>query len=1380
MNMNPRTGRRAFAAFLALTLCVGGSLYGYHNFLRKVRLAFVGYPDVAWAAFEEAARQTPYAVRRLDRTALAEADLGSYTGVLIWGMGLNLSPVEVAALERSDEQGTKILVTGPTPAGAARHTNVDDRQRADIAAYLEHGGGENLVALLHYVAHAWAGRAVAVPPLVKTPRSGYFYLGGSLFDTRESFEREVAQRGPALPADAPRVALIAALLNPREPFHRGPLDALIHSFQRQGIRVYPLFGRDETPRLLQEVQPDLVVTLPHGRLAADNALPPLLAELDVPVLTGLSLGTSVAEWEQSERGMDGGRLSQSVTMPELDGAIEPFTLVSDELNDRSLRVPQAIEERIERFTRRAARWLALRRKPNADKRVVIVYYKAPGLASLSAAGLEVGPSLWNLLRRLEQEGYDLGGALPDSPEALFDLIQQKGKTLGQWALGSYEEFLAAAEPEFVPATQYLQWLQRDLSEKRRQEIVQLWGPPPGKAMAAERDGQPCLVVSRIRLGNVVLMPQPTVGAEDADPVQSIHGTDKAPPHFYLAAYLWARHGFQADAILHFGTHGSLEFTRGKSAALSQDCWPDTLIGDLPHIYPYISNNIGEALVAKRRSYAVTVSHLTPPFMAAGLYGDLLTLHDKLQEFSASEDPELRLETRRSITQLAGQLDLGSELGVHLSDSGNLLTDEQLEHLEDYMHQLQAQNVTDGLHVLGRPWTEEQIRNTVTLMLGEPGCDAILAATARAAQPEFMAGRRALARTLVDGVLDGRLAAATLFGAATPAAPQGGGAGPATADPSAAAWDPAAFWDHVAASGLTTDDHQKQALLSVLDDIQRFADHLRQSPQLELDAIVRALGGGYVPPSSGGDPLINPESVPTGRNLYGFNPEAAPTEEAWRIGCRVADEIIAQHRAATGQWPRQVAVTLWGGEFVRDKGTTVAEVLYLLGVRPRRNARGSVYDIEIIPSDELGRPRIDVLVQTSGQFRDAAASRILLLDKAVQLVSALSDETHPNFVREGSQEAEAALKERGLAPQDARELSTARVFGAAGNQSYGTGIMGLVEKGDTWQDETDVADRYVRNMGGIYREGAWGTYREGVLEAQLAGVDAVLHSRSSNTWGPLSLDHVYEFMGGMTLSVRARTGTDPRGYFSDLRTRQRAQATTAVAAIREEARTTLWNPRFLSGLQREGPAAAATLAETVRNLYGWNVMQPSAIDEELWNETFSVLVEDRYALGLRQFFETRNPYALEDLTAVMLETVRKGYWQPPEQVRQQLARMHAEVVARYGAACSYETCGNKLLQQFIAGQLNAPGAQVSPAISTAYQAALDAALTSPQPRADVAGIELEESLQRTGDAPPPAQPGSTVALACGLVLFVLATLAAGAQFEYQGVRRRRSRWQRIGH
>jgi cobaltochelatase CobN len=545
-----------------------------------------------------------------------------------------------------------------------------------------------------------------------------------------------------------------------------------------------------------------------------------------------------------------------------------------------------------------------------------------------------------------------------------------------------------------------------------------------------------------------------------------------------------------------------------------------------------------------------------------------------------------------------------------------------------------------------------------------------------------------------------------------------------------------------------------------------AEHARAlaaSPAAELDGLVTALAGGYVAPSSGADVVRNPAAAPTGRNLVSINAEQMPSDEAWRVGVAMADSILAEHLAAKGQYPRRVAFSLWGGEFIRTRGATIAQILHLIGVRPKRDGRGILYEVEVVPAEELGRPRIDVVVQTSGQFRDAAASRIALIDRAVQIVAELGDEAHPNFVRDNTGQAEEELKRQGYAPREARELATARIFGAAGNANYGTGIMGLVERGDTWETEDQIARRYLENMSGVYRgDGAWGTVAPGLFQTQLAGAEIVVQPRSSNTWGPLSLDHAYEFMGGISLAIRNTTGNDPTGYFSDLRDPARPRAATAAAAIREEARTQVWNPRFIAGMQREGPSAAAALTENVRNLYGWNVMQPSVVSQTLWDETFAVYIDDQHELDLKAYFEKTNPAALQDMTAIMLETIRKGMWTPSDEVVQRLAELHAELVARHGAGCSYETCGNDQLHEFLATALTAPGAETAPEIVESYRASLAAALQSADPLPQVEGLELEERRTVAETLVNEPRPLATAALAGLIIAATALVVLAGLQ------------------
>ena len=477
------------------------------------------------------------------------------------------------------------------------------------------------------------------------------------------------------------------------------------------------------------------------------------------------------------------------------------------------------------------------------------------------------------------------------------------------------------------------------------------------------------------------------------------------------------------------------------------------------------------------------------------------------------------------------------------------------------------------------------------------------------------------------------------------------------------------------------------------NVGHYKEALRESPEKELHSMINAMNGGYTRPSPGGDPIVNPNTLPTGRNLYGINAEATPSEAAWEKGIQMANNTIELYRRRhNDSIPRKVSYTLWSGEFIETEGATIAQVLYMLGVEPLRDAFGRVTDLKLIPSEELGRPRIDVVVQTSGQLRDLAASRLFLINRAVEMAAAAKDEKFENQVAAGVVEAERTLIEKGLTPKDAREISTFRVFGGM-NGGYGTGIQGMVMSGDRWESEKEIADTYLNNMGAYYgSEKNWEAFRQFAFEAALTRTDAVIQPRQSNTWGALSLDHVYEFMGGLNLAVRNVTGKDPDAYLSDYRNRNNFRMQEVKEAIGVESRTTIFNPAYIKEKMKGEAGGAGAFAEIVQNTYGWNVMKPAAIDKEMWDEIYNVYVKDKFELGVQKYFETQNPAALEEITAVMMETIRKGMWQATEQQIADIARLHTDLVNKYKPSCSGFVCDNAKLRQFIASKTDAQSAE----------------------------------------------------------------------------------------
>lgn len=486
---------------------------------------------------------------------------------------------------------------------------------------------------------------------------------------------------------------------------------------------------------------------------------------------------------------------------------------------------------------------------------------------------------------------------------------------------------------------------------------------------------------------------------------------------------------------------------------------------------------------------------------------------------------------------------------------------------------------------------------------------------------------------------------------------------------------------------------ERAILNVIT----YRDALQNSPRLELDATINALNGGFTAPSPGGDAVANPQAVPTGRNLYSVRAESTPSQRAWSQGVQLAQATLKAYKEQHGKYPTKVSYTFWSSEFVETEGVTIAQVLYMLGVEPVRSQFGSVEDVRLIPTSELGRPRIDVVIQTSGQFRDLAASRLALISKAVELVASLGKEDQENYVAAGSVATEKELVEQGLSPKEARELANVRIFGGV-NGMYGTGIQEMVTSGDKWEQEKEIADVYLNNMGAAYtgKQEDWGRFVKPLFRAALKNTDVVVQPRQNNTWGALSLDHVYEFMGGLTLSVRNVTGKDPDTYLADYRNHSNMRMQDLKEAIGVESRATVLNPEYVKEVLAGGANSVANITEVVTNTYGWNVMKPEVIDKELWDQLYDMYIRDVNNLGVASAFEGKSPAALEEITAVMLETARKGMWKASPEQLSTLAQRHSELVAKYGPSGGGMSADNKKLRAFISQQL-------SPEAAKQYQA-----------------------------------------------------------------------------
>ena len=1362
----------------------------WNSWFSVTKIGFVNYQAINLGEISKA-NNNPF-IRLAEISADRLDELGSCDMVFINAMGIRITEEQRALIQEAADGGLPVLSTAVTnPANDI--CSLDSATAAPLRQYLASGGRRNYRSMLEYVRKTVDGKLISVnepEPVQEAAHEMLYHIDPRQpeeealgFNTIAEYDRFLKDNG-LWKEDAPRIVLTGQMGEPTD---------LIRRLEETGNVVYPVRRMKSfiARHQIDSVRPSAVINMAHGRMG--DYITDYLTRQNIPLFAPLNVNTLVKDWENDPMGMNGGFLSQSVVTPEIDGAIRPFALFGHYADKEGLQHAFAIPERLETFVQTVNNYISLQRKPNAEKRIAIVYYKGPGQNALTASGLEVVPSLYNLLVRMKQEGYRVEG-LPANSKALGRLIQQQGTVFSTYAEGASDQFMREGHPELISKEDYESWIKQSIRPEQYAEVTAANGEFPGSYMATP-DGR--LGIARLQFGNVVLLPQPAAGT-GSNSFQIVHGTDAAPPHSYIAPYLWTQYGFRADALIHFGTHGSLEFTPRKQVALSSKDWPDRLIGALPHFYIYTIGNVGEGVIAKRRSYAGLQSYLTPPFMESnvrGIYRELSEAIKNYNNLSEETNPQPAALDKASLKVKALTVKLGIHRDLELDSLPDKpYTGDEVARIENFAEELANEKITGQLYTLGIPYEKARIessvyamsvepiaysllaldklngkadpqtekhrtrftqryltpaRNLVTQLLARPSMatDELICRTAGITKEELAEARETEAsRSNPDGLMSMMMAAAeemqdqpSMNNSAKGDLPHPSGnisetmrkkmhetakgmnpdkalamAKKMGADstalhkmeeaikhPTSSTKAPEGGMAAIMKQMMHKKEYTKEQIARAMaicevertiKNVNNYRIALLESPQKEMASLMNALKGGYTQPSPGGDPIANPNALPTGRNLYAINAEATPSEAAWEKGIRLANNTIEMYKQRHhDSIPRKVSYTLWSSEFIETEGATVAQILYMLGVEPIRDAFGRVNDIRLIPSKELGRPRIDVVVQTSGQLRDLAASRLFLINRAVEMAASAKDDLYENQVAAGIVETERTLIEKGLTPKDAREMSAYRVFGGV-NGGYGTGIQGMVEAGDRWDNEQQIADTYMHNMGAYYgSEKNWEAFRQYAFEAALTRTDAVVQPRQSNTWGALSLDHVYEFMGGMNLAVRNVTGKDPDAYLSDYRNRNNVRMQEVKEAIGVESRTTILNPVYIKEKMKGDAGAASSITEIVQNTYGWNVMKPKAIDQQLWNDIYDVYVKDKYNLGTQGYFEEKNPAALENMTAVMLETARKGYWKAtPEQLKA-VAGLHTDLIAKYGTSGGGFADNNAKLQDFIAENVSAPQA-----------------------------------------------------------------------------------------
>lgn len=1263
---------------------------------------------------------------KFEEVSLDDIDqLKNYDFVLGFGMGLKIDDKQRAKLTEISKEVPMHFTSVTNPENNIN--SLDSLQLKKVSSYLESGNKENYQNLVRYIRKDMDGKklfATSPKDAVKGKENVYFHIDEKVaFNDIRSYE-DYLKKNNFYKEGAPKVALISGI---HDPFsgNKQYLDSIIASFQKSGLNVYPVASFTERIKFLSEIKPDAVVYFPHGRLTMGNPDETVdwLKQHNIPFFTPLSILQLEEKWVEDPMGMSGGFMGQCIVMPELDGAIYPYVLIAQEKTKDGLFLFKTIPDRLAKFTQIVNNFIDLKTIKNQDKKVAVYYFKGEGKNTLNAQGMEGTESLYNLLKRMKSEGYNLNG-LPETEKEFENILHKQGNIFSPKAKGDFEKFVKNGKPTLIEASIYDSWLQSSLGKKSYDEVIKKYGSAPGEFMSVNQNGKSYLAISVVRFGNIALLPQPFAAIGD-DEFKITHGVKEPPTHPYLGAYLWAQKEFKADALLHFGTHGSLEFTPEKQVALSGNDWGDILVGTIPHFYYYTIGNIGESMMAKRRTYATIISYLTPAFIESDMRNYFRSLQDKIRFYhktDANKKPEVSLEVKK----------MAVKMGIHRSlRLDSILTkpysEIEIEKLDNFAEEVSTEKINGEFYVAGTAYKSEKINSTVLAMSADPIAYSLASldkmngkVTDVQLKNKVFFNEKYLnpAKILVNQILNGKPVSPQFVSAVA-------GVNVEELEKSKLLLNPQkmrpAFLDKKSGNGKSDFSKMKgkkpdfaksgnqkpqgkpsfadskkteipkavkdkaRAILEIdrtLSNVTRYKENLLQSPELELKALLNALSGGYIAPSSGGDAVANPNAVPTGHNLYSVNAESTPSELAWDRGVTLAEKILDEFKSKHGEFPKKICYTFWSSEFVETEGVSIAQVLYMLGTEPVRDTYGRVSDVRLIPSKQLGRPRVDVIVQTSGQFRDLASSRLFLITKAIELASNAKDNGFENQVNKGTLNIEKQLVANGIPPKDAREMSKQRIFGGLQGR-YDTGIKELITAGDKWTSQKEIADQYIYNMGAAYgQEKDWGKYSEGMLRAALKNTDVIIQPRQNNTWGAISLDHVYEFMGGMNTAIKEVTGKDPDAYLADYRNRNNMKMQELKEAIGVEARATIFNPTYINEVMKGKASSASQITEIVTNTYGWNATRPEVIDQEMWNEIYDTYVKDVHNLGVKEFFKKENPATLQEMTAVMLESSRKGMWKAnPEQLKG-LASLHTNLVKEFGVQASGFAGENLKLQDYI--------------------------------------------------------------------------------------------------
>ncbi len=964
-----------------------------------------------------------------------------------------------------------------------------------------------------------------------------------------------------------------------------------------------------------------------------------LKRLNRPYMVALPLVfQTTEEWQDSDLGLHPIQVALQIAIPELDGAIEPIILSG---RDGNTGKAIALQDRIEAIAQRALKWANLRRKPKLHKKVAITVFSFPpdkGNVG-TAAYLDVFGSIYEVMIALKNNGYDLP-ELPESAEAL--MIEVIHDAQAQYSSPELNIAYKMSVPEYEALTPYSHRLEEN------------WGPPPGNLNS---DGQNLLIYGK-QFGNVFIGVQPTFGYE-GDPMRLLFSRSASPHHGFAAYYTYLEQIWGADAVLHFGTHGSLEFMPGKQMGMSGECYPDNLIGMIPNLYYYAANNPSEATIAKRRSYAATISYLTPPAENAGLYKGLKELSELIASYQTLKDTGRGVPIVNSIIDKCRLVNLDKDIIFAETDAKDMTAEERdniVGSVYGKLMEIESRLLPCGLHVIGKPPTaEEAIATLVNIasldrqeeeIVGLPriiansigrdlddiyhSSDRGILEDVQLLQEITLAIREAVSALVKEQIdAEGRVSLVSKLN----------------------------FFNMGKKEPWVETLHQagySKVDSTALKPLFEYLEFCLQQicADNELGALLKGLEGEYILPGPGGDPIRNPDVLPTGKNIHALDPQSIPTTAAVQSAKVVVDRLLARNKSENdGRYPETIACVLWGTDNIKTYGESLAQIMWMIGVRPVPDALGRVNKLELIPLQELGRPRIDVVINCSGVFRDLFINQMNLLDQGVKMAAEADEPASMNFVRKHAlQQAE----DMGI---NLRQAAT-RVFSNASG-SYSSNINLAVEN-STWDSEAELQEMYLNRKSFAFNSDNPGIMDESrkIFESTLKTAEATFQNLDSSEISLTDVSHYFDSDPTKLVASLRDDGKMPASYIADTTTAN-AQVRTLSETVRLDSRTKLLNPKWYEGMLSHGYEGVRELSKRLVNTVGWSATA-GAVDNWIYEDTNTTFIQDK---EMQERLMNLNPHSFRKMVSTLLEVNGRGYWETSEENLNKLRELYQEVEDR---------------------------------------------------------------------------------------------------------------------